>query len=264
MMTLLTGIAALGVASGLAAYAMQRKKERNLLFSVLGHKKRPDERSTELPACIKRYLKTVIDPGAPLESTGVVVTQTGAIRDNPSSPWKSFKAQQSYSSTTPAFVWSAKTDTYPIHVCDHYIEGKGKMRICLGPVPLSNREGTEMDLASLLRYASEMVYVPQFMASSQVTWKEIDEFNATMTIHDHGMTSDLKYTFGKDNLVQSVSGMRHKATHDGMKLCGWGGTYSDYKRFQNMLVPTKIIGYWTEEKLYHYIRITVHNIRFEV
>ncbi len=266
MMMWYAGILAAALLAIVSVHLVRKRKDAALLSSVLYSPGRSEENtSQELPEQVRTYLGLALGPSAPRICNGAYASQSGKIRKTPASEWIHFTAEQTYSATRPAFAWVAHSKKLPLIIRDHYDMGKGMMQVRMGPFDISKASGPELDSASLLRFASEMVFVPQMMDSPAVTWKYVDAKKAIMIISDSGIETEMLCTFGEDNLIHAIEAKRHRIGKSGSELLTWGGTYSNYKRFHDVLVPTTMEGFWyLHDEKFIYVNITVNDVRYEV
>jgi hypothetical protein len=206
----------------IVAMLMRAAGDRKSLASVISSEGAPTYRAhSSLPLNVRRHLAAATGNDKAPSYKGAIVMQQGKIRRGPTDKWMTFTARQGYSSQRPAFTWIARVTKTPLVIRDSYDRFKGSMQVRAGPLVISRKEGREMDIASLQRYASEVVYVPHMMASSAVGWKEDDDAHATMTITDGHLKSTLRCTFGEDGMIKEIWGDRNCA-HGGERTRSTG------------------------------------------
>src|SRR5690242_1805973 len=147
-----------------------------------------------LPAPLQRYLRYAQVVGkAPIRT--VRLAQEGVMRTQPGKPWFPFTAQQSFSTTPPAFLWQARMRLVPfvwVRATDRFFEGHGSMRIKLfSAVPIGNGHGPEMDQSELQRYLAEMIWFPTAWLTSGIEWQAIDACSVKATLRAFGVTASV-------------------------------------------------------------------------
>ncbi|XUX00892.1 MAG: DUF6544 family protein [Dehalogenimonas sp.] len=217
---------------------------------------------SHLPAPVQRYLTKSIKKGTSYIRR-LHLKQTGQMRFN--QRWIKIEADQYYSVSPPAFTWVAKMKLGPAWVAarDRYSNGKGNMLISiLSTFPLFDVRGPEMDHASLLRYLSELPWLPTAFLEGNITWKAIDDQTAGATISDSGITASGIFRFNsEDEIVAFISSGRFR--NDTGKMTPWSGTWSNYREFNGFRIPTEGNAVWNApEGDFEYIRLKVEDAQF--
>ncbi|APV43938.1 hypothetical protein Dform_00583 [Dehalogenimonas formicexedens] len=218
---------------------------------------------TNLPAPVRRYLTKSIKPGTPFVIK-LHLKQTGQMRFN--QRWIKIEGDQYYSVSPPAFNWLARMKLGPAWIAarDRYSNGKGNMLISiLSTFPLFDVRGPEIDNASLLRYLSELPWLPTAFLSGNITWKEIDDRNAAATFTDNGVTASGIFHFNDDDeVVAFISSGRFR--NDTGKMTPWSGTWSNYREFNGFRIPTEGNAVWNApEGDFEYIRLKVETAEYK-
>jgi len=263
---LLLGIlVALGIRGQAKAWATERKLEIEKLFSTAKPTDKIFQKSdvSRLPPPVQRYLIKSIREGTPYTSR-VHLKQTGQIRFN--QRWINVEAEQYYSVTPPNFIWVAKMKLGPawISARDRYLSGKGGMLIkVLSAVPLFDVRGPEIDHASLLRYLSELPWLPTALLSDNITWKEIDDRAAEATITDGALSAAGVFHFnGADEIISFESPGRFRS--DTGKITPWSGAFSNYQDFNGFRIPAEGKAVWNApEGDFEYVRLKVEKAEFK-
>jgi hypothetical protein len=215
-----------------------------------------------LPPPLQRYLRKSIKEGAPFISR-LHLKQSGQMRFN--QRWIPIEADQYYSVTPSAFTWNARMKLGPAWVAarDRYSNGKGNMLISiLSTFPLFDVRGPEMDHASLLRYLSELPWLPTAFLSDNITWREIDDRNVAATITDKGVTASGIFHFNDENeIVAFISSGRFR--NDTGKMTPWSGTWSNYREFNGFRIPAEGNAVWNApDGDFEYVRLKIEDAQF--
>jgi hypothetical protein len=215
-----------------------------------------------LPPPIQRYLKKSIKEGTPYINR-VHLKQSGQMRFN--QRWIPVEADQYCSVNTPAFIWVAKMKLGPawISARDRYVGGKGNMLIkVLSAVPLFDVHGSDMDHTSLLRYLSELPWLPTAFLSENITWKAVGDRAAEATIHDGTVSATGTFHFnGADEIISFESSGRFRT--DTGKITPWSVTFSNYAEFNGFHIPTEVSAIWKDPQGdFEYVRLKVEDAEF--
>jgi len=215
-----------------------------------------------LPPPVQSYLRKSIKEGAPFISR-VHLKQSGRMRFN--QRWIPIEADQYYSVVPPGYTWVARMKLGPAWVAarDRYSNGNGNMLInILSTFPLFDVKGPEMDHASLLRYLSELPWLPTAFLSDNITWKEIDDHSAEAAISDNGVSATGTFHFNvSDEIVGFTSPGRFR--NETGKITPWSGSWSNYQEFNGFRIPTEGNAVWNApEGDFEYVRLKIENARF--
>jgi hypothetical protein len=216
-----------------------------------------------LPPPLQRYLRKSIKEGAVYISR-LHLKQSGRMRFN--QRWIPIEADQYYSVMPTAFTWNARMKLGPAWVAarDRYSNGKGNMLISiLSTLPLFDVRGPEMDHASLLRYLSELPWLPTALLSTNITWKEIDDQIVEATIIDNGVTATGTFHFNDSDEIVTFSSPGRFRNEIG-KIQPWSGTWANYKEFNGFRIPTEGNAVWNApEGDFEYVRLKIEDAQFE-
>ncbi len=217
-----------------------------------------------LPPPVQRYLKKSIKEGTPYLNRAHL-KQNGQMRFN--QRWITVEADQDYSVNPPAFIWVAKMKLGPawISARDRYSGGKGNMLIkVLSSVPLFDVRGHDMDHASLLRYLSELPWLPTAFLSDNITWKAIDDDAAEATINDGSLSATAIFHFNDaDEIISFESSGRFRS--DTGKITPWSGTFDNYQEFNGLRIPAEGSAIWNDPQGdFEYIRLKVEAVDFDM
>lgn len=197
-----------------------------------------------LPPPVQRYFRAVLSDGQPIIS-GVRVAHTGTFNlSQTGENWKSFSSTQRVITNRPGFDWEARIAMMPgikVRVHDAYAAGMGILHASvLGLFSLVETRGTP-DIAEgeLMRFFAECAWYPTALLPSQgVRWEAVDDASATAALRDGDLTLTMQFAFGSDGLIESVRAeARGRATESGTIPTPWEGRWSNYQRWEHMLIP---------------------------
>ena len=164
-----------------------------------------DAKLASLPDPVRRYLVASGVVGKPIPRT-VRLTQRGRIRGAPEDSWMNFEAVEVYSTDPPAFVWKASFPTRNLPIVlgrDTYLDGESSILMkMLSLFPIADEHGDAVREAGLMRYLNEMMWFPAAFLGDNVTWRDIDNRSAEVTLADSGMSvSAILFFDDQDRLV---------------------------------------------------------------
>lgn len=199
----------------------------------------------DLPAPVRRYFATVLQPGLPHSRSAHVTTAGMFLMDVEAGSWTPFTAEQLVTTGPPGFDWSAKMAVFPgvdVLVRDSYVEGVGSLHAAIGGLLTVAKVGGSPAAAEgeLLRYLAEAVWVPSALLPDHgVKWKALDGRRALATLTDGTTTVSLEFRFGANGLVTEIyAPERPRIVGDRVLPTPWLGRWSHYERRHGVLVPT--------------------------
>ncbi len=167
--------------------------------------------------------------------------QEGLLRQSEEQGWASVKAEQYFDLINPGFVWTVKTRMkgMPIVGRDKYKNGKGEMLI--KPLTLFkavDAKGEKTDQGSMLRYLSELCWIPTAALQEYLVWQEADSNSATVTMTYKGLTVTALFIFDEQHRVKALKAKRYKGEND-EHLTDWYIPISEWGTFEGITIPVK-------------------------
>ncbi|MDZ7706189.1 MAG: DUF6544 family protein [Trueperaceae bacterium] len=238
MTWIVVGIFLVALASIVAIRARAfRRSVRQRVRDVIEHSERHglDELAgAEVPEPIRRYLAAVCAHRA-RDTKAVEIEQRGTFWLT--GRWQPFVATQVSTVREPGFVWDAKIRMGPllhVRVADSYLAGEGGVDArLLGAIVVANDYGTRaMNCGSLSRYLAEAPFYPSALLPGRgVRWETSrpeEEGWARATLSHQNNTVSLRFHVGDDDLIDTVEGLRYRATDTGAEQTLWRGRFWDY------------------------------------
>lgn len=220
-----------------------------------------------LPVPVKIWLKNCGALGKPFISMGKV-TQTAEMQMKPDQDnWLTATATQYTTIDNPAFIWSVDVKMNSIlsfQGRDKYDEGKGEMLIKMNSLfNVVNERGEKLDEGTLQRYLGEMVWFPSLALSPYITWEQIDENTAKATMTYKGTSGSGTFYFNSNSDVIKFSALRFNGNDKDAKRRNWEMNISDYKTFEGIKVPAKMISTWKlDDKDWTWLKLEVTDIKY--
>lgn len=167
--------------------------------------------------------------------------QQGQIRLSEEQAWADVKAEQYFDVINPGFVWTVNTRMkgMPIAGRDKYENGKGEMLI--KPLTLFkavDAKGAKTDQGSMMRYLSEICWIPTCALQDYLVWQEADSNSATVTMTYKGMSVTALYIFDEQHRLKGIKAKRYMGDND-EHLTDWYIPITHWGTFEGVTVPVK-------------------------
>ena len=225
----------------------------------------------DLPAPVRRYLRTVLKPGQPIVSA-VTIEMTGSLNLSATAErWKPFSSRQRVVTCRPGFLWDACVSLVPgvaVRVVDSCIAGRGLMRAAvLGVLSVAEVDGEgEIARGEFMRFCAEAAWYPTALLPRQgVHWEAVDAHSARACMRDGALSATLTFGFGEDGLIHSVQAAARGAMVDGkVVMLPWDCRFSNYQKRDEMTVPLAGEAAWVHpEGRRPYFRGTITSLAVE-
>ena len=198
----------------------------------------------DLPGCVQRYLRTVLEEGQPLV-TAVTVEHNGLFNmADRGEQWRPFTSTQCVITRRPGFLWDARIRMAPgltVFVRDAYVSGRGVLAArLLGLFSVMEQPDTpELAHGELVRLLAEAVWYPTSLLPGQgVCWETVDDAQARATLTDGGTKVELVFEFDSRGLISAVRSDARSRDVDGVPVATpWQGRFWEYETRDGMLVP---------------------------
>jgi hypothetical protein len=201
-----------------------------------------------LPVPVQRYIRRCVPDGHEVANT-VRLTQEGAMSLSPGSDWKSFQASQVFTSSPPAFVWSAELQLLPfvwVSARDIYQQQTGNMLVkVLSLFTVADAKGGNTASGAFTRFLAEMMWFPSAMVyRDDVTWRSIDDYHASIVMRDGDLEIDVIFTFNDEgDMVRAESNNRYRDDND-TEPTPWYGVCQAYDTFNGVRMPSEVKVCW--------------------
>ena len=221
-----------------------------------------------LPYPVRNWLKKSGATGR--ERVSKVWLQQDAVMKLKPKQKKGFTAtaQQVFSVSQPAFIWSVKMNMMPavkVYGRDKFIDGKGKMLITLaGIFRIVNETGIRINEGSLQRYLGEIVWFPSAAVSPYITWEEIDSLSARATMSYNGTKGSGTFRFNENGEFVQFSTMRFKGNEPDAKRYKWLVNAWQYEVKNGIKIPVKTDVTWElEDGSWTWMHIKISDILYD-
>ena len=231
------------------------------------------EMVADLPDPARRYFLFTIEPGTPLH-TVAEIKMTGEIglgtKEKPN-----YMPMEAHQILAPPYglVWKLKAGSGLMKMTgsDGYLNNKAWVRFwLLNSIPIVRAGGTSDYIrASLGRVVAEAVFwaPATLLPQKGVVWETVAKNKAKATIEHNGIHQELEITVAEDGMPVSVVIPRWSNENPEKKwrLQPFGGTLSDFKRFDGFNISTQVDGgnHYGADKYFPFYRAKVENIHFQ-
>lgn len=218
-----------------------------------------------LPPAAQRYFRFAGVVGKPIPKL-VRLTQTGRIRSSATSEWMNLEAEETYSTSPPAFIWRTWLPTRMLPVAlgrDEYLEGKGSIVIkLLGLVPVADEHGDRLAAAGLMRYLNESMWFPSVLLGPNATIEAADANSFRVTLTDRGMSAEARFFVDEDGRLTSFVAPRFNTSTG--KVETWETPVGEYRVVNGLNLPVTGSAVWKQATGdFTYIELSVLSIVYD-
>lgn len=224
---------------GFGTWSFSGKYKRDVKSQLKVSAALPTEILTEndlstLPLPVQNYLRYVGVVGKP-KVKNFKVQFTGKIRQNATSEWMPFTAEQYnfLESSTRLFFLNATMKHLPVAGYHRFQNGDAFMDIrLLSLVPVQYQSGSEMGIAETVTFFNDMCFMaPATLIDPRIKWLETNGNQVKASFTNNGITISALLEFNEQGeLVNFTSEDRFAQMDDGsMKQLPWSTPSSNFK-----------------------------------
>ncbi len=198
-----------------------------------------EEDLAALPPVARRYFEYAGVVGWPRVAS-FAVTIEGRIRQGPQAGWMPFVSRQYNLLTEPSRVFYIRGSRIPMSGIDSYIGGKGRMHIrILNLFTVADSQGPAMDRSALVTFLNDLCLFPPAYFSVPVTWKQIDDRRAELSLSHAGTTVKAALTFDETGRLLNWESSDRYAQVKGKPLPDrWSTPMKGYGEVAGLRIPT--------------------------
>lgn len=222
----------------------------------------------DCPEVVCRYLTKAGVVGKAKKSLALI-SHNGEFRLKPNQRWYPIHGEYIFTPKVPAFIWKAKIKIFPlisILAKDSYHSGVGRNVVKLNSFyPLANESGKELSESALGRLLIELILIPtELVPNDKLKWKAIDSNHARVTFHNSDFQVSALFEFGPDDLPVKTTIDRFGKFDGKLVRKPFICDISDYKVFENLLIPTNIKGCWDlGSELFYWFHFKIKSVHYE-
>jgi hypothetical protein len=242
-------------------FASQPLKSENLIM---------EEDIAHLPACVKKYLVYTGAIGKSKIQNMCIEFDAMMYRKPGDSPMKSHSVQYNfYDDYTRLFLMKASKMFIPFSALHIYKDNQASFQVKVAELfKVVDISGDELTKAETVTVLNDMcIFAPAALIDKRLTWSEIDSLSAKVTLtNGKYVVTAILYFNEAGELVNFVSDDRSALQDDGtMKQVRWTTPVSDYKKFDDRMIPTigKTIWHYPEGD-FTYGVFTLKNIKYNL
>ena len=177
-----------------------------------------------------------------MQKTFVRLGQSGRMRQETTSRWIAFRAEQTISNDACAFEWRARTGPFGIiSVCDALTADGGKLDVrALGVLRLASlKNSPELMRGELIRYLAELAWAPAaILMNRELRWREDGPGRLVVSAGSGETSAEVALTLDSEGRIASAFAPdRPRAVKATMLPTPWQGYFSDYRRHETMWLP---------------------------
>jgi hypothetical protein len=200
-----------------------------------------------LPAPIQRYMRYSGVVGRPPIKTAIV-KYAGKFRLGPGQPWMHLVAEQFYTVNPPGFLWKAQFKAAGLPIMfgqDIYKNGHSRMHgKLLGLFTVVDGQGDEVDQGAMVRYLLEIPWFPTAYLEENISWQEIDDHAADVTLDAFGQQVTGRMFFDDAGRLLNFRAQRYGEFQGKFVLHTWSTPITEYGSFAGLNLPCAGTATW--------------------
>lgn len=236
------------------------EKEVNNMFNKRGKKETPiSVKDLEaLPKKLGDYLQKIGVIGT-CKDCNVTFKQTGRIKTGKDKSWTDFIATHYMTAHSLNFIWSARS--YPMFIRDKSMNGQGEVKVSLfGLKDIAKTGDKKTNQSALVRCLGELLFYPIGFLSKNITWevKPNGPLRAIAVVNE--TKAEGIFYFNEEGLLYRFESKRYM----GETLENFTGIAEDYKKMEDLFIPTKMRAIWNlEDGDFEYFNCTITDYRID-
>jgi hypothetical protein len=200
-----------------------------------------------LPDPVQRYLQWTGVVARPWIRTAHI-RQSGRFRQSTEQSWMPLAAEQIFTTDPPSMVWNATFKMFGLPLMrarDSYNDGQGRMvGKVAGLYTLFDDHGEKLTQGTMIRYLSELIWLPTAYVSDFISWTTVDDQSAKVTFTDQGRTVSGRMSFDELGRPVTFETMRYKGENDQFELLPWQTRNHEYGRRDGLNLPIRSTATW--------------------
>jgi hypothetical protein len=230
---------------------MPPRRWRELAREVLGERARErfgNAHVAGLPEPARRHLLHAIAQGAPL-ARAVRLATFFRMRLRAGDRVPAALTGEELLAPPAGFVWRARTrlGRVPVRVADHYVRGRGGVRVtALGVLPVARTAGPDVTRSARGRLAGEAIWFPPALLPARgASWAALDAERARVTLTIDGEALTLTLRVADDGRLREMTMLRHGDVGvDSWRALPYGVEVLEEASFGGYTIPTRARGGW--------------------
>ena len=247
-----------------------KKSEEFALQPVKAESVLSKPETAHLPACVQKYLDYTGAVGKSKPQNMFIEFDADMYRKPGDKPMKSYSVQYNfYGEYSRLFLMKASKMGIPFRAIHVYKNELASFQVKVAELfKVVDIKGEELTKAETVTLLNDMcIFAPGSLTDSRLTWTELDEMSAKVTLTNGKNTVSAILLFNEaGELINFVSDDRSALQDDGtMKQVRWTTPVSDYKDIDGRKIPTvgKTIWHYPEGD-FTYGVFTLKSIKYNV
>lgn len=217
---------------------------------------------SRLPGPVRKYLAFAKVTGQPAIRYAFT-KRHGKFRMHPGKDWMSLRANTYHVARPTGYIRDATMASWPLSFCIREKYGNGRANLLgklFGAFTVMNENNEAVNKSSLLRFLTDLPWMPSALASPDIKWTEIDEIAARATISDGSISATAVFFFESDGSISHIYAKDLFRKHSSEN---WTGFFKNYKEVNGFMIPTKGAFTWNlEEGDFQYQMFEVSGVEF--
>lgn len=174
--------------------------------------------------------------------SGVILSNTGRLRQKSTAPWAAFRARQTIAVDRCEFDWIARTGPGGlVSVRDALVEGVGHLHVrALGFITLARAEpSAQLTRGELMRYLAELAWAPDaILRNVDLRWHEDGPDRLVVGAGSGESAAEVTLNLDGEGRIAGAFAPDRGALIDGVTVpTPWRGTFSDYRLHDGVWLP---------------------------
>ena len=174
--------------------------------------------------------------------SAVTLTQSGAMRDQPTARAARFSARQTINLRRPEFEWRASTGPLGCISVVDALKGEGanlKIRLFHALRIANMKGGAALAKGEFMRYLAELAWAPDaILANASLSWSVIDDQTFRVSAGLEGAHAEIELRLDERGRIFSiVADDRPREEGTGFVERPWHGRFFDYREHQERWLP---------------------------
>lgn len=215
----------------------------------------------KLPEPVRKYFENILHDGQPYIHF-VRLKHDGRFRTGINGDWIPITGEEYFNARHPGFLWRGRTKFFT--AVDSYIGRTGNLKVYLFSfMRIINSSGPKISQGELLRWLGESVWFPTaLLPDEHLHWEPIDAHHALVICTYANLMVYYTVTFNQMFEISMLETSRFKGNGQQEH---WIGQLSEYKRINNVSIPTRIKATWQLfEGSFEYADFTLKEIAYDV
>lgn len=198
------------------------------------------EQLSGLPVPVQQYFSHVLTEGQPYLNY-VRLKHDGRFKTSIESKWASIKGEEYFTVNKPGFIWKGKMNG--LTAIDSFINGEGSLKVYFFFfIRIAKGSGSEFSQGELLRWLGECVWFPTaLLPNDYLHWEPLNDHQAKLVFAYKKLAVYYIVTFNDAYEIVQLETTRFMG---GKELKTWIGRLSNYKTFNDIMIPTTIQAAW--------------------